>query len=79
MNDELAQACHMLRKLAYMAPPGERRDHMLNDLINLRDRLDAMPGRVAALGAMKDRETIRQIIAAEIRFAFADVLHWAEP
>jgi hypothetical protein len=75
--NELAQVCAELVALANAAPPGAVRDRMQADLANLRQRLEALPGRVARDSAMQPREVVQRVLHREIRFAFADVLRWS--
>jgi hypothetical protein len=77
--NEIAKACRELREIADAMPAGPLRDQMQADLINLRARLSTIPDRVAKKLVMQPKEIIEREIDREIRFAFADVLHWRIP
>jgi hypothetical protein len=78
MRHELTAIVRDLKAIVRDTPPGPLRDRMELDLVNLRARLALMPERVARQGAMRSKDEIERILAAELRFCFADVMAWSK-
>jgi hypothetical protein len=73
---ELGDICRELVSMANAAPPGPMRDKMFRDIASLRQKLEAMPGRVARDAAMKPKAAVQDVLSRELKLAFADIATW---
>jgi hypothetical protein len=76
MKHEIREAMRGIYEVLDTLPPGPLRDQVEDDLANFKERLMALPARVAAHAPFPDADEFRNVIERELIVAFSDVLKW---